>query len=250
MNNLHEQLYQFFRDLDQKIPPRDYHWDYRKAEPVPFLVLDNFLPQALFDAVSQQPDQIPEHLWTEFTRNGSLMKECKSLIQVPLLYTLSHCFNSGIFVDWLEAITSKNKLVPDPHMIGAGLSRTYRGHSLKLHTDFNWNDELALNRSLSMILYINPEWQPEWGGGLELWSLDRSQCLHTVEPRANRLIIWDYHENFVHGYPTRLTCPLDKPRTTLRMFYYQSHAQPQTTPHRSLYWWDNDGQLYDDRSQR
>ena len=67
----HSQLYQFFNELPKKIHPRDYLWDYKNGKPVPFLVIDDFLPQDLFHQVSQQTALIPQDYWTRFTRNGS-----------------------------------------------------------------------------------------------------------------------------------------------------------------------------------
>jgi len=249
--NIHQQLYFFFNDLRRKLSPRDYHWDYKAGNPVPFIVLDNFLPQNLFDIVAHEPAHIPEHLWNAFTRNGSNMKECKSFAHAPLTQTLAHCFNSGVFVDWLEHLTDHKKLVPDPHFIGAGISKTYKNDSLKLHTDFNWNDEIALNRALSTILYTSPEWDESWGGGLEFWDFARETLLHNIVPKPNRLLIWDYDPKLIHGYPAPLDCPDHAFRQNIRIFYYQSDSVPREPPHRSLYWWDDKTKTpLDDRTQK
>lgn len=249
--DIHSSLYQFFTDLPSKYHPRDWTWDYRNGEPVPFLVIDNFLPEEIFQVVARDLENLPSHLWTEFTRNGSYMKECKSFRGATVLQTLAHCFNSGSFVDWIESVTGKDKVIPDPHLVGAGVSVTGQGASLKLHTDFNWNDEIALNRTMSLILYINETWEEDWGGALEFWSFDRKQCLHKILPKANRLLMWHYDERLWHGYPEPLRCPNDQSRVTMRIFYYQSNAAPLTTPHRSLYWYDPaTGEARDDRTQK
>lgn len=248
--DLHGQLYHFFNDLPKKFRPRDYVWDYRRGDPVPFIVLDDFLPGALFEELSQEVDQIPQHLWTNFTRNGSRMIEANVFSHTPSLTTLAHCFNSGMFLDWLENLTGMTKLISDPHMIGAGISRTTKDQSLKLHTDFNWNDELALNRCLSLILYLNPQWQDEWGGALQFWDFDRQRPVQTISCRSNRLLIWNYHERLYHGYPDPLACPDGQSRCAFRVFYYQSDARPRSEPHRSLYWYDEQNKRpYDQRDQ-
>jgi hypothetical protein len=247
----HQQLYSFFNDLKHKINPRDFLWDYKAGTPVPYIVLDDFLPADLFEQISKEPVGIPKHFWNSFTRNGSYMEECKAFEYSPLVQTLTNCFNSGTFIDWLEHLTGLKKLVTDCHLIGAGLSKTPHGSSLKLHTDFNWNDEIALNRALSLIMYISPEWEESWGGDLEFWDFDRTEKLHSVAPLSNRLLIWNYDERFWHGYPTPVNCPVDHHRLTLRIFYYQSDSVPRSTPHRSLYWWDEDSkQPADDRTQK
>lgn len=244
-------LYHYFDTvLPHRFNPRDWTHDYRNSEPVPMLVLDDFLPDNVFQRLHQESKEIPEYLWTKFTRNNSNMKECKTFSQSPVLKTLSHCFNSGPFITWLEALTQKINVIPDPHLIGAGLSRCHQGNSLKLHTDFNWNDELHLNRTLSMILYINPEWNPDWGGALEFWDFDKTKCVAKVEPRPNRLLLWNYDERLIHGYPDPLQCPEDQHRLNMRMFYYTSNGTPVSPPHRSLYWWDDVNKVpVDNRAQ-
>jgi hypothetical protein len=244
-------LYDFFNNLHHKFNPRDWVWDYKNGAPVPHLILDNFLPDAIFQQVAQEAKDIPEYYWNEFTRNGSYMKECKAFNTSPVSQSLVHCFNSGVFINWLEQITEKKKIISDPHLIGAGLSRSEQGHSLKLHTDFNWNDELALNRSLSMIFYINPQWDPSWGGGLEFWDFDRTAVVQNVSPMPNRLLLWHYDDRFIHGYPAPLACPADQQRMNLRIFYYHSNATPSSKPHRSLYWWDEQSKTpLDDRRKK
>jgi len=235
------ELYQYFDSiLSHRYNPRDYTHDYQNAEPVSMLVIDNFLPNNIFQCLYQESEKIPEFLWTNFNRNNSNMQECKTLSQSPILKTLAHCFNSGSFITWLEALTQRSNLISDPHLIGAGISRCYQGNSLKLHTDFNWNDELQLNRALSLILYINPEWQSEWGGGLEFWNFKKTKCISKVQPYPNRLVIWEYNEKLVHGYPDPLKCPPDKHRLNMRIFYYTSNGKPVSKPHRSLYWWNDE----------
>ena len=198
------------------------------------MVLDNFLPEAVLQQVAKETTNIPKHFWNEFTKGGSYTKEGKAFHLAPTIQTLVHCFNSGVFINWLEGITGKHKLISDPHLVGGGLSTCGNGKSLKLHTDFNWNDELALNREVNLMMYINPVWDAAWGGGLELWNLDKSSINTTIHTRPNRLLIWDHDERLVHGYPEPINCPDDQYRTNLRIFYYSSNSVPNHTPHPSL----------------
>lgn len=235
--------------LTSKYNPKDYAVDYSHGAPVPWLAFDDFLPEDLFRQVREEINVIPEHLWTKFTRNGSMMKECTNLKFAPTIRELALNFNSHEFVRWLEDMTGIERIVPDPHFIGAGLMRCYPGDSLKLHTDFNWNEQLHLNRCLSMILYLSPEWDESWEGNLEFWDFDKTQCLHRVTPRPNRLLVWTYDERLVHGHPQPLACPKNITRDGLRMFYFHSNATPTSPPHRSLYWFDENSKLPFDRKE-
>lgn len=229
--------------ITNKYHPKDYAIDYSHGVPVPWLAFDDFLPADLFKKVQKEINSIPEHIWTKFTRNGSMMKECTNLKFVPIIRELALNFNSHEFINWLEDMTGINRIIPDPHFIGAGLMRCYQGDSLKLHTDFNWNEQLHLNRCLSMILYLSPEWDESWQGSLEFWNFDKTECLHRVVPKPNRLLLWNYDERTVHGHPVPLTCPENASRDGLRIFYFNSNATPVSPPHRSLYWFDEQNNL-------
>jgi hypothetical protein len=235
--------------ITNKYDAKEYVVDYQHGTPVPWIALDNFLPDDLFQSIQNGIDEIPKHLWSEFTRNGSYMLECNNFKYSPNIRELVLNLNSGEFLNWLEGITGLNKLVPDPHLIGAGLMRCFTGHSLKLHTDFNWNEQIHLNRALSIILYLSPEWDESWGGHLEFWDFKKTECLHRIEPKPNRLLIWNYHHQLIHGHPKPLTCPEGKSRDGLRLFYFTSNATPISTPHRSLYWYDEKSKTPYDRRE-
>ncbi len=53
------------------------------------------------------------------------------------------------------------------------------------------------NRCLSAVLYLNPEWDPAWGGQLKLY-MDESLASHIqVEPKWGRLVLF-LSEEFPH----------------------------------------------------
>lgn len=236
--------------ITSKYDPKDYAIDYSHGLPVPWLTFDNFLPADLLKQVQDEIDEIPQHIWSEFTRNNSFMLECNNMKYCNVIRELVLNLNSGEFVEWLQGISGIEKIIPDPHLIGAGLMRCFNGHSLKLHTDFNWNEQLHLNRSLSTILYISKTWNPEWGGNLEFWDFEKKKCIHQVMPKPNRLLVWNYDPRVIHGHPTPITCPDSASRDGLRMFYYKSNAVPTIPPRRSLYWFDETSGPYDRKENR
>ena len=236
--------------LTGKYNPKNFETDYKNGTPVPWISFDDFLPEELVSKLKKEIDQIPNHVWTKFTRNGSMFFECTKLNYCPEIRNLVLNLNSSEFITWLEQLTDCKKLIPDPHLIGAGLMKFGNGGSIKLHTDFNWNDQLSLNRSLNLILYLSDKWDDTWGGNLEFWSLDRKNCLHTIEPKTNKLLIWNYNENLLHGHSTPIVCPPFNYRIGLRLFYYTSNAAPTSPPHRSLYWYDDNLGYYDKREYK
>lgn len=215
---------------------------FHQGIPDPIIVLDNFLPYNTALNLSAESDEVNAEYWTEFTRNNSYMQECTKLALMPEAYNLVSALHSQMFMQWLEEVTSIKGLIPDPLLIGGGYSKSWRGDSLKVHTDFNWNDQLRLHRALSLILYLTPDWKTEWGGSLDFYDHQNKELVTKVDCLFNRCIIWKYHKRGFHGYPSPLNCPESVHRTTFRLFYYQSNSEydPNDRPHRSLYWYDNE----------
>ena len=123
--------------------------EYVKTPPYPNLSLDNFLPKETITAMKNECNELE---WTrEFTRKGSHMLERQNIEDCPIANEVKNALSSSKFLKWLGDITGHHDLIPDPHMVGAGYMRCTRGDSLKLHSDFNFNNTLKLYRMLSFL---------------------------------------------------------------------------------------------------
>ena len=194
--------------------------DYVKTPPYPNLAIDNFLPADVTTAMKQECDQLT---WTrEFTRNGSHMLERNDIEDCPVAREVKNALSSKKFLIWLGQVTGHNDLIPDPHMVGAGYMRCTRGDSLKLHSDFNFNNTLKLYRMLSINIYLNKDWQSEWNGDLQFWDFERKKCVTKYYPVAGRAILFRHHKFGFHGHPDPIQCPEGTFRDGFRMFYYVS----------------------------
>lgn len=212
--------------------------------------IPNFLPESIAEKCADELDNLPLEKGKHFTRKGSCMYEYNDLSMTPEQDKLVHALHSSEFIKWLEQITGVEKLIPDPHLIGAGYMKSFRGDTLQVHTDFNWVEEVHLHRAVSIIVYFNKEWQEEWGGCLNFYDFDNKDILSSIKPDWGNLLIWSYHNLIYHGYPNPITCPDNQSRKGMRLFYYQSKSVPDATnpPHRSLYWFDEKERLpYDIR---
>jgi hypothetical protein len=176
-----------------------------------------------------------------FDRNGSAMYEwCKyTQIDTPIAYKLVSYLHSTEFVKWLEETTNLSGLIPDIHLHGAGYMRCGNGDSLKVHTDFNWNDTIKLNRVLTLVIYLNKSWQKEWNGDIQFWDKQNKECVKSYFPEWGNAVIWEYDERGFHGHPNQLDCPEEEYRDGFRLFYYTSNSTNEN-PHRSLYWFDGE----------
>jgi hypothetical protein len=212
------------------------------ALPVPLVVLDDFLDNDLARSMYEESLHIPDNKWRDFTRKGSYMKECNDLMVCPQAANFVNQIHSAEGMKWLSAVSGIPGLIPDPYLTGAGYARSFNGDSLKVHTDFNWNDRLRLHRELSLIVYLTPDWNPEYGGALDFYDFEKKDIVKSVDSVFNRCILWKYHKKGFHGYDNPINCPEDVSRSNIRLFFYSSSSEydPLDRPHRSLYWYNND----------
>ena len=231
----HSQIYKFFNEINQHYNPAALAVSHSVGLPVPYTIIDDFLPDELFKTLSFEVDFLQESDWTVFTNGTSLRKECRNFTSTPRIQSMVYSFQGSTFLKWIEQVTGIDKLVADPHYRGGGITRVSRGNILGLHNDFNWNEQIRLTRRANIILYMNAEWDASWGGDLEFWNFDRTECLVKIEPRPNRLAIWNYDERLIHGHPHPLACPEHIARQNFIQFYYGSNATHETPPHKSQF---------------
>jgi Rps23 Pro-64 3,4-dihydroxylase Tpa1-like proline 4-hydroxylase len=203
------------------------HDEYAAAQPFPHVVVDDFLPEWVLDEVLTEFPSPREDAWWRFdsdnerklaTRDDSRMGDATRQL-------LAEC-NSAAFVDFLEELTGIRGLVPDPHLEGGGLHQIVRGGHLGVHVDFNRHPRTGLDRRLNALVYLNRDWREEYGGALELWGRDQTRCEKRILPLFNRLVVFSTTEHSFHGHPEPLTCPEDRTRKSLALYYY-SNGRPE-----------------------
>jgi Rps23 Pro-64 3,4-dihydroxylase Tpa1-like proline 4-hydroxylase len=214
-------------------------------------IIDNFLPENIAKAMYREIIDSDKSTWKKFTRNDSLMYEQNDMSHVPKAFELISYLHSRNAVESLEKLTGIDGLIPDPKLIGSGYSWAGTGCTLKPHTDFNWNEQSKLHRALSLIIYLTPDWNPKWHGGLDFYDGKREKVIQHVDCLFNRCLIWKYEKLGWHGHVNPMTCPEDIGRTTVRVFYFTSNSShnPEDLPHRSQYWMDKNGMPCDNRDQ-
>lgn len=225
---MHSEIYSFFDTL-VKTKQANQKFDY----PASIWIFDDFLPTKIFISVVGEIDNVTS--WTEFSNDysKSLRKECRNFTDSPLIESLANSLNSSKTINWIEKFTGLEGLIADPHFLGGGLCSLSSGNKLDLHTDFPWNNRLKLNRKVNLILYLNDTWDKEWLGFLEFWDNEKKSCIQRIAPVPNRLIVWLYDPDLIHGVPEILSCPSMVMRNNLILFYYSSNATWETAPRRS-----------------
>ena len=220
--------------------------DYQHADPFPHIVPDHFIDTtlgekllAVFPKLKERPGQTPEAARTE---DGKLPQPNKLWLSNqlgvdPLIRQLYWELNSAPMLSFLQRLTGIENLIPDPHMVGGGVHETRRNGLLMVHADFNKHPQYQLDRRLNLLIYLNKDWQDEWGGHLELWRRDMSQCVKRVAPLLGRCVIFSTTRDSFHGHPHPLACPEDQSRKSIALYYY-THGRPageDASPHKTLW---------------
>ena len=128
--------------------------------------------------------------------------------------------NTAPFIQFLEKLTGISGLIPDPYYTGGGMHQTKRGGFLGVHVDFNKYEQLGLYRRINVLLYLNENYKPEYGGALELWDDAMETCHEKIDPIFNRCAIFTTSENSHHGHPDALNFPEGITRKSLAWYYY------------------------------
>lgn len=211
---------------------------FQTAEPFPHIVLDDFLPDAVIDAVLAEFPRPGRTGWKAYDTENEVKLAVEDEARFgPSTRHLLHQFNASVFLSFLESLTGIVGLIPDPHFNGGGLHQIERGGFLKVHADFNWYERLRLDRRLNLIVYLNRDWREEYGGHLELWNRDMTKCERRILPVANRCVIFATTDFSFHGHPDPLTCPPGWTRKSLALYYY-SNGRPDAergAPHSTLF---------------
>ncbi len=203
-----------------------YREKYAQAKPFPHVVIDNFLPEYVLDTVLAEFPNAHEIKWQTFDKpSEKKLASSKELQMGEATRALLYQFNSSTFIDFLETLTGIEGIIPDPHFEGGGLHQIQRGGFLKMHVDFNLHTRLRLDRRLNMLVYLNKDWAEEYGGYLELWDQNMTQCEQKILPIFNRCVVFGTTDFSYHGHPEPLNCPEDRTRKSLALYYY-SNGRP------------------------
>ena len=210
--------------------------DYANARPFPHIVLDGILPSALIQKIvadfptgARASDGVFNIGYGGEHKRQILPEDCSRFSRELFWF-----FNSKPVLQFLEGLTGIEGLIPDPYFMGGGYHEITRGGRLGVHADFRINEGLHVQRRLNMLIYLNPDWNDDWMGQLELWSRDMSECVQKVSPLLNRCVVFSTEADTWHGHPDPLATPEGVPRRSIALYYYTaSKGIYQETPNRT-----------------
>lgn len=204
---------------------------YGENRPFPHIAIDGFFDERVVQKIlADYPGEFDSSWNRTFLDAGTYEEQKLGLDRLeefpPYIQQFVNALNSRIFVEFLERLTGIDGLIPDPYLTGGGLHMIPRGGRLAIHADFNRHRKLRLDRRLNLLLYLNYDWQQEWGGALELWDKDVKAKEREYLPVANRVVVFTTTDTAFHGHPDPLTIPKGKYRRSIAMYYY-TNGRPE-----------------------
>jgi Rps23 Pro-64 3,4-dihydroxylase Tpa1-like proline 4-hydroxylase len=217
-----------FDDLEQSLPELSAR--YAAAEPFPHIVLDDVLQPEVLERAYEEFAEVPDDAWTNYLHLNERKYAAKDITTWgPTLQAVADAFSSERFVTFLEQLTGFEGLQADADMDGGGLHRSLPGGFLNVHADFTaHHSKPRWRRRVNLLLYLNPTWDPVWGGQLQLWSKDMQRVVAEVEPKGNRILLFTTDEHSYHGHPEPLRVPEGRARQSMALYYFTDEDHPLT----------------------
>ena len=194
---------------------------YRLAEPFPHAIIDNFLPEIVLNRCLKEFPTQEDPDSQSFNRDQERLKTSYNPeYLMPQVRSLFYSFNSRPFINFLENLTGIQGLICDPYFDGGGFHQIKQGGHLSVHADFNHHEKLNLERRINVLIYLNKDWNDEFGGQLELWDKDMNGCVVSTTPIFNRCVIFNTTSKSFHGNPHPIDHPGQVPRRSIALYYY------------------------------
>jgi len=205
--------------------------EYQNRTPFPYGCYDNFLEHSILEGVLEELKHLPAPT-AAFDREQERFKASYSAERLPQ-YTrgLLYALNSKPVIAFLEALTGIKGLIPDPYFMGGGIHVVSNGGHLDIHADFNHHAIMNLERRINVLIYLNKDWRPEFGGSFEIWNDDMSERVECFTPIFNRMCCFNTTSRSWHGNPEPVNHPEGLPRQSIALYYYTATWSDTKRPH-------------------
>ena len=202
--------------------------EYSQAQPFPHIVIDNFLPPSLLNGVIDDFQNYNNWGWdnSDYSKDHQVKKffspwnnDGDTTLPINTKLILNY-FNSPDVISMLEKLTGIKGLIADPTLLGGGMHKIESGGKLSIHADSRKHTINGDYRRINLLIYLNKDWNKEWGGSLQLWDKDMTTMVQDIQPIFNRVVIFNTGADTYHGHPHPLNTPNGMSRISLALYYY------------------------------
>ncbi len=195
--------------------------DFVSADPFPHIIIEDFINKPVANQMAATFPSLAEmkasSAFSGVAERKSQLADMKRM--TPLFRSVFKELMSKRFRLWLSEVTGIKPLLPDLDLVGGGLHQGGDQSFLDIHADFNKHPKTGKYRRINILVYLNKNWDPRYGGGLELWDKKMTRCIKNVVPEFNRCLIFATDKYSHHGY-AKMKLPSGLTRKSIAAYYY------------------------------
>lgn len=203
--------------------------EFQQAQPFPHQIIDGMWDVTGLRAIIDEFPSGDDPRWITYAQPEEIGKRAgASNMWGP---TTKHWFETmrgPEMVKRVEELTGISPLTPDD--IGGGMHMTGPDGRLAMHIDFNYHPSLPLMRRINFLVFLNDEWEKEWGGTLYLGAEREVEVL----PLFNRTAIFATSDHSWHGHPEPIVG--EHWRKSLAVYYYTPIPDDFQPPAHTTVW--------------
>ncbi len=198
---------------------------FKSAKPFQHIMFDNFLEKETYNFIRDNHQkgedggsgEDPARCLGKFVLENSISHRNEKLFFASRLF---YQFAFPDFTKFLNILTGIDDLELDVDFLEGGYTTVERGGHLQVHKDFTHSRRTGLERRLNFFVYLNDDWQEEWGSSLSLWDIKTGNKVSSYLPIGNRCVIFQASNIAYHGHPEPLLCPKNVSRKSFGLYYY------------------------------
>ena len=218
------------------------HKKFVNNQPFKHVVIEDFFTKEFCQALLDNFPDFDKKLAMDENGNVGRKAVHEHISDLSIDYNkLDKLVQSKEFLKLIEKFTGIKGLKYDPHYFGGGTHNNLHGQDLDPHVDFTHHPITGQHRRMNLIVYLNKEWEKEWGGNIELHKnprLDPTEDeIISVKPMFNRAVIFETNDISWHGF-SRINLPENKKgltRKSFALYYYTDSREEVVKPHSTIY---------------
>jgi Rps23 Pro-64 3,4-dihydroxylase Tpa1-like proline 4-hydroxylase len=192
---------------------------YENGTPCKHLVMEDFFTEEIATALYENFPSIDDLNVKRKSLNEDKSEDYHFERWHPAFSQVREAVASKDWSDQLFRITGIEGLHTTTDALGSGVHQGKNGSYVDVHIDINMNPKLGLWRRINLLVYLNKNWKPEYGGGLELWNKEMTEMVTKVEPNFNTGVIFYTDDNSPHGY-RKINIPEGESRKSFYTYFY------------------------------
>jgi hypothetical protein len=207
-------------------PGRLQQWktEFNDAKPFRYLVIDDFLDPSFAEELASNFPGLKE-MNVSYKGLNERKSEHSDFDKLPPVFLeLKKGLSLSELTASIELITQIENLELINDRLGFGLHQGGKDSFLDIHVDYNLHPTERKLRKINLILFLNPQWESDWGGALEFWNQDVTVCERSILPAFNRCVLFECNEYSFHGY-SKITCPEGITRKSFYQYYFTESQQ-------------------------